>query len=251
METTAVTNSFSPERVLHLTRRTLFINQKNWLIGFSAFFGILTVLWLLPLFNNTQPWHNYHAAALIPASLFLFMLGGYIMTSRIFSELHSPSTAFLQLTLPATTLEKLICAWAITAPLYVFTFMISLFVFLNTLQFATSLFTGQDTTLIWTQLISLQTLESVGLYFVYHAVFLLGSVVFKTNQFIKTVLAIIIIGIISMFSIGLFYLILLSEGASGFYLAINDHPMYPLVQWSVGLFLLIAAYIRLKNKQIV
>lgn len=246
-----VSNSVSAERVLLLAKRTFFINKKNWLTGFAAIFGILTVIWLLPLFNDTQPWHHYHAAALLPAALFLFQLGGLIMTSRIFSELHSPATAFLQLTLPVTPLEKLGCAWLITAPLYVFTFLISTFVFINTLQLASNLFTGADTSLIWSQLFSAQTLASLGLYFMYHAAFLLGAVVFKTNQFIKTVLAIIVIGIFSMFSIGIFYLILLSEGTTSLYISINEHPLLPFVQGIIGIFLLTAAFIRLRNKQIV
>lgn len=251
IESSRVSNSFSIERVLLLAKRTLFINQRNWLTGSAVFFGILTVLWILPLFNDTHPWHNYHAATLIPTALFLFQLGGFIMTSRIFSELHSPSTAFLQLTLPATTLEKLICAWIITALLYVFTFLITIFVFLNTIQIVTGLFNGQDAPLIWSQLFTAQTFQSLSLYFVYHAAFLLGAVVFKTNHFIKTGLALILTGIIAMISIGLFYLIFLSEGVSNLYIYFDEHPFYPLAQLGIGLFLLLAAYLRLRNKQIV
>src|SRR5690625_2136484 len=114
MDRYKVTDSFSTGRVLNLAKRTVAIQGRGWFTGFAAAIGILTLWWFYPLINNTQPWHHYQAASLIPTALFLFHLGGYLMTSKIFNELHTPSTAFLSLTLPASTTEKLICAWLIT-----------------------------------------------------------------------------------------------------------------------------------------
>lgn len=243
-------NTFSLARVRLLAKRTLLLNQKSWLTGLLTGYSVLAFLWLLPILNNTDPWHNYNAAALIPRALILFHLGGYIMTSRIFSELHSSSTAFLHLTLPATAPEKIFCAWIITGPLYTAIFLITFLLFANIIQPVTNLFTDQDLSLFWHQLFTHSTYASLGTYLTYQPIFLLGAVVFKKNQFIKTAAAIIITGIFLMFAIGLFYLIMLSEGTTQVFITFTEHPVYPLAQTAIGLFMLVAATVSLKNKQI-
>lgn len=251
MDSYKVTDSFSTARILHLAKRTVAIQGRSWFTGFAAAIGFLTLWWFYPLLNNTQPWHNYHAASLIPTALFLFHLGGYLMTSKIFSELHTPSTAFLHLTLPASATEKLICAWLITAPLYAFVFLISLVVFLNIIQFGTSLFAGSVPSIIWSQIFSSESSANPGTFFIYHAAFLLGAVIFKSGQFIKTVLAIILISLLIMFTIGILYLILLSEGSFNLNIILTEHPFYPFIQVPAALFLLTIAWFRLKRKQLI
>lgn len=251
MDRYKVTDSFSTGRVLNLAKRTVAIQGRGWFTGFAAVIGILTLWWFYPLLNNTQPWHHYQAASLIPTALFLFHLGGYLMTSKIFNELHTPSTAFLSLTLPASTTEKLICAWLITAPLYAFVFLISLVLFLNVIQFATSLFAGTSPSIVWSQIFSSGVFANVGTYLTYHAAFLLGAVMFKSGQFIKTILAMILISLLITFTIGILYLMLLSEGSFSLNIILSEHRLYPFIQVPAALILLVIAWITLKRKQLI
>src|SRR5690625_7921131 len=114
MDRYKVTDSFSTGRVLNLAKRTVAIQGRGWFTGFAAVIGILTLWWFYPLLNNTQPWHHYQAASLIPTALFLFHLGGFLLTSKIFNYLYTPSTSFLSLTLHHSLTNKLFFTYLLT-----------------------------------------------------------------------------------------------------------------------------------------
>src|SRR5690625_4023329 len=173
------------------------------------------------------------------------------MPSKMFYVLHTPSTAFLSLPLPASTTERLFCAWLITAPLYAFVFLISLVLFLNVIQFATSLFAGTSSSIVWPQIFSSGVFTYVGTYLTYHPAFLSGAVMFKSGQFINTILAMILINLLITFTLVILYLMLLSVDSFSLNIILSEHRLYPFIQVPAALILLVIAWITLKRKQLI
>jgi len=182
--------SLSLNRISLLIQRQLVINLKNLAVAFSACLGILLIINFITIFNIDQ----VHAGALISLSFVMIFIGGYIFTSIGFNELHSPDKAYQFLTLPATTLEKLISVWFLTSIAYlaVSAIMVGVLIVLCNLF---AIFIGADTLSI-NALMHLPIAKIMWVYFVTHSIFLLGSCYFRKNNFLKTILALFVLGFI-------------------------------------------------------
>jgi hypothetical protein len=121
-------------------------------------------------------------------------IGGYIFTSIGFNELHSPHKAYQYLTLPATTLEKLASVWLLTTIVYVFASLV-LLVILAILCNLFALFVGSSAT-SYGELMHYPIHNIVWVFLVTQSVFLLGSCYFRKNNFLKTILALFIVGFV-------------------------------------------------------
>jgi len=251
MKTTSQTDNFSYQRFFQLSKRTVMLNRKNWLLGFLTVFGILTMAWFFPIFSGSAVWHNYQVINLASSAIIFYTIGGLFITSSIFDEIHSPSTAFLYLTLPATTLEKLTSAWFITSVLFTVVSLVSFFVFGLILQFYTQLTITSDTSFTLFNPFREKMVFTFLSYFCYNSVFLFGAIYFKKNNFLKVIVAAILLFVavffvvsISLFLFGQSFSLQLSIGNIG------ERTYYVINALIFFLFMLLA-YIRLKNKQIV
>lgn len=249
MNNISSSNLFSFERFQLLAKRTISLNQKNWVIGFASAFGILALAWFLPILTGLTVWHGYQINSLMPAATFLFTAGGLFITSTMFDELHSPTTAFLNLTLPATTYEKLNNAWFISVVLFTITAFTGYFVLHLLIQLITAVIVSSTPDIQLFNPFSKDVGTLLYTYVAYNSVFLLGAAYFKKNNFLKTLVAIIFVGV------GLSFISLVAAFLSvenSFHISFSEINSTILHFITIGFIslMLFFSYIRLKNRQV-
>lgn len=249
------TNLFSYSRLVQVIKRIYTLNKRTWGTGALVIIGALLLFWFFPLLFASQPWHQFISGNLIQPALFFYTAGGLFLTSAVFYELHSPDTAFLTLTLPATSLEKLAGAWFITSVLYTLVSVLLYLTLVLTLHGFSLIFISSDVPFSVYQLNSSEVVQTLLNYFGYQSIFLLGAVVFRKNNFLKTLLGIIVF-LAGLFMIGgLLFLIIGGSALEGSYtlqISSNDlfTTLYPILNILIVLVILSISYIRLKNKQV-
>ncbi len=242
------TNSYNPQRQLLFVRRQLTLSQQTWLIAAGAIFGLLLIVTVLAAVFNTQELYQIQGFYLAT-----FFFGGLIFTSMAFKELHSPHRSYFFLTLPASTLEKLVGAWLITSPLYIVGFtLLSFVVFL--LGF---LITGVPFSLSY--FFNSGLVEVIISYLVIQTIFLWGACYFRKNNFLKTVLSLIVIGIVFAMYLGL--LVWLFFETNG-HAQVNEKDVAPWLTETIsnsaqvfffgilGPYMLLMSYFTLKERQV-
>ena len=251
MEKIEPLNTFSFARFKQLSKRTIELNRSSWLMGLGAVLGILLILWFFPILTGHNTWHSYRIENLLPAAIFFFVPGGLFITSSLFNELHSPTTAFQHLTLPATALEKLLSAWAVTTVLYTIASLIIYFLLTLIIQLITALTISSDLSIQMFNPLDFDLAESVASYFYYHSIFLLGAVYFVKNNFLKTLLSIVLVVSALILITGLVFFV--SAGTIAFQFSTDDLSSVVIHTLSIffSLFMLVIAWIRLKNRQVV
>lgn len=182
-------NTLSFCRLYHLMANDIRLNKKM----------ILTIAATILVFLALMPFHATENSA---TYVFMLYLGGFILSSRAFSELHDPRRAALFFMLPCSNLERFLSKWLLTSIIYALALLVLYYlcsvlsVFINTLflQKQVSLLSLMDTSL-WL---------SVGKYIVLQSIFLLGAIVFKKYAFIKTLLTLGCVFLIVSIFFGMF-----------------------------------------------
>jgi len=243
-------NRFSIPRFVQLCKRTVELNISSWLMGLAAVVGILLIIWFFPISTGGNAWHGFRIESLLPAALFFFVVGGLFITSSLFNELHSPTTAFQHLTLPATALEKLLSAWIISTVLYTLASLVIYFLLTLIIQLITGLTTTADLSIRLFYLLDFSIADSVVSYYYYHSIFLLGAVYFVKNNFLKTLLSIVLVVSTLIVITGLVFFV--SAGTLAFQFSTDDLGSGVIHTISIlfSLFMLTFAWIRLKNRQV-
>ncbi len=253
MNTIPPTNSFSVPRLLQVCIRFFVYNRRSWLIGFGAVTGFILAIWLLPLLLASDPGHQYSFEQLQGTALLLYVLGGLLLTSNLFRELHTPSSAFQFLTLPATTFEKLFAAWLISSLVYTIIVMAGLIGLSFIVESVSAMYTGAGINYTLFNPFSADSLNSIGNYFVFHSFFMLGAVYFKKNNFLKTFLTLIFLFFLLM-SISTIGLLLMGDSVEAVVeiTLFDEMSGIQVIFWTaLTLFILFLSYIRLRNKQVV
>lgn len=164
------------------------MNMLPWIIGIAAVAGALLTMNILGVITSAGSF-NLHTFSRF--GFVLIFIGGYVFTSRIFSELQSPVKSHFFLTLPARAEEKLISAWLISSLF----FIIISYLLLSLVSFIISglLVLIFDGTLQVFNPFSYEALRVAAIYLITQTAFLLGSVYFKKNNFLKTILTVFIV----------------------------------------------------------
>jgi hypothetical protein len=189
-------------RLYYLIRRDLVINYKSFLIGIGAIGGFL----LLLLLGETyfRGFLSYESLAVI--FYLFFFIGGFIFTSRVFNELNREDSGYRYLTLPASTLEKLISKWILSSIAFILVSYVGI-------QLVTLLGALISMVLFEVDFHVINFAESgffleAARYLVIHSIFFLGACAFRNHNFLKTVLAIFIVGaVVSVFTSAVAYLL--------------------------------------------
>lgn len=127
--------------------------------------------------------------------VFVLYIGGFILTSTAFNDLHDRQRAHLFIMLPCSNLERFISKWFLTSLGYAIGTLIvyycSLLLKKNTQEF------------------SLYILRDVGNYIILQSIVLLGAITFKKHALIKTALFVSIVFMLlsglTMLNVWLFY----------------------------------------------
>lgn len=256
MSTSKSINQFSLDRFLLVLKRTIVLNQRMWVIGFLSVGGFLLVVGILPfisnMFNITRPGF----AAVREPAIFFYMLGGLVLTSMIFSELHTPTKAFHFLTLPSTTWEKITAAWFTGTVIYTVVTMASIFVLSAMIETVKGINTGVWSPFFIFNPFTSEIFSTILLYTFYQSIYLLGAVYFHKNNFLKTLLVIIgfSLGFIFFFNIG-FLIFGLAQSEEFFInIQIGSQPWFVYAKYIIGtgltMLFIWLSYLQLKNKQV-
>ncbi len=175
------------------------INQIKWdasqyarliLLGFGVVFGIQ----LFRTFTSVIDGHFSHSAFHSGNFGTLLMIGGLIFTSMIFNELSAPQSRQFYLTVPASHLEKFVSKLLITTIGFV-VFTISTYWFFSAFNSLMAKVIGGYDISIFNPFRS-RNIDMVQIYLVIQSVFLLGAITFRRYSFLKTGLALLLIGMI-------------------------------------------------------
>ncbi|WP_347159508.1 hypothetical protein [Pontibacter chitinilyticus] len=235
-------------------RRQLYLNFASLWTALAAILGLLFIISAIVLYSRPATVMGLPGLlGLRNFYLVVFMLAGYVFTSKVFDEMHAPQKSFMFLTLPVSAAEKLLSAWLITSPVYVLLFCL---VFLL-LSLFDSLFIGQLDALPY--LFDVHFFNCIKVYMVTQAVFLLGATAFRGNNFLKTLLALIVLAmLIGAYGASLGYL-LFGDGTHQVRLGgeLRETTEYiftkiipALFWWVLAPFLVVVSYFKLKERQV-
>ncbi|EMR01231.1 hypothetical protein [Cesiribacter andamanensis] len=239
---------YNPNRQLHFVLRQATLFRNRWAIAAAALLGALLLITLATAYfkpealPQVQGWYQL-----------AFWLVGLIFTSQIFMELHAPNQAYAYLTLPVSTLEKLLGSWLLTSPIYVLGFTAVTYV----IYFLGILVTGFEVSPL--TYFDNDFLNSIGTYMVIQTLYLWGAAYFRKTNFLKTVLVqIILMLLIGMWAGALIYMIyggtFEAEHQNASPAPFMENVFVPAMKvlfWGVlGPYMLLVTYFTLKERQL-
>jgi len=260
MKTINQVSGFSKERFLQVVKRLWVLNQKKWLIGFAGGVGILILIYLINSFSNFSPATSstgtFTGVAVVGLGLTLYKYGGYFLTSGIFNELGKKSSASQMLTLPASTFEKFAAGWILTYLLYTVV-VVGLLYIAGIVLGINPILTSQQLSDPIVNMSNVYFLDALLTFTAFHSVFFLGSIYFNGNNFLKTLLAIVVFFII----IGIITVIFLTAYPSGpdgvvnlsFNMGFDPNNIVMTAAFfkiAVAILFLFLSYRQLQNRQI-
>ncbi|MBW3546095.1 MAG: hypothetical protein KY428_10950 [Bacteroidetes bacterium] len=242
------TSLYNPNRQYHFVLRQATLFKQRWIIAAAALFGVMLLISLFTAYTNPNG-----LAGMIEFYTVVFVITGLIFTSQVFMELHAPNQAYAFLTLPVSTLEKLLGSWFITSPLYVLVYTAATYAIylISTLVsgFAVSPASFFTTDFLYT----------IASYMVIQTIFLWGASFFRKNNFLKTVLSLLVLFITLGLWGGLMWLLFIDKfeitGATDTNIeSTNDNIVKPFMQflfWGIlGPYMLLTTYFTLKERQL-
>lgn len=249
-------NIFGLQRFQLFFRRHIYLNYKGWLIAFSAISGALIFIAVL-----TSIGHGViDQKSFIVLSYISLFIGGAIITSASFSEMHKPEKSMHYLTLPASAFEKVFSTWLSTTVIFL---LATVAYFYAAWYIASGLaFLLTNTKFATLNLFDAGLWQIMGIYLAVQPVFFLGAVYFKGYNFLKTLL---VLFVLSMFN-SIFQSVtgLLVFGHAIFNGSMNDvnftgeayfmEKVLPAIKiiglYILPVFLLVVSYIRFNEREV-
>lgn len=239
MNTIVEKNSFIKQTAL-LINRQIALKKRMIYGGLAVIIGFLLITILL--ISLSTPENQLYGPLTFSIASILVTYGGYAFSSTMFNELNLSGAATQFLTLPASALEKLTAAWFIsfvgyTAVGAVSIFLLSLIVDINLSAVPV-----------------MSSMPSLYAYIITQSIFLFGAVYFKANNFLATVVAMMVV----VLGFSLIY-ILLKSFIPNIATIFDSVTVYlsELKQWGNILLTIVVSlifsgltYLRLKTRQI-
>ncbi len=173
-------NSLNIKRLSQLLKNDLLLHRKMILIIACTLAVIFT---LLPLDVSDTG-----------AYFLLLYVGGFIITSLAFNDLHDNAKAAIFLTLPCSNLERLVSKWLLTGIIYALSLLI-LYVVFSALNAGISAWRfGGSFTIV--DIFQTDVWFEIGKYIILQSIILLGAICFKRYTLIKTCLALACLALI-------------------------------------------------------
>lgn len=166
-------DKFNLRRLFWLIKNDLRLQTKTMLIVA----GTLVVFFaLLPL----------QVASSVTAYFLVLYVGGFIVTSVAFNELHNRNRAYLSLLLPCSNLERFLNKWLLTSIGYALGVLIT-FYFFSLLSFIVNLLVFHQHIAIL-NILQPELWIGIAKYIILQSIILLGAIVFRKYALIKTAL---------------------------------------------------------------
>ncbi|MBN2485429.1 MAG: hypothetical protein JXB34_05620 [Bacteroidales bacterium] len=250
-------NIFNLKRFQFFFKRHLLLNYKALLTAFAAISGALIVIAVLTSIGSKA----IHKESFVVLSYVALFLGGAIITSLSFSELHKPEKSIHYLTLPASGFEKVLSTWLHTSVIFL---IVSVGFFYLSWYLASGLaFVITGSPLATLNLFSAGLWKIIGVYFIVHPYFFLGAVYFKGYNFLKTLLALFLLAVFQSMVQSVLSLILFGQQ---FFNSMNamgpsftgtdflENTLLPILKilgfYIIPVFLLIVSYIRFNEREV-
>ena len=178
---------FSPGRFFLILKRDFFSNYRTILITIGAIAAFVILASTISAFNRSG--EEFH---LILYFLLLFV-GGFIISSRAFREMHNPQSSFTYITLPGSQLEKFTGKLILTSIGYVIGALIIYSAISAVSEIINQLLFGYTHAFLnpFTRVFIIGSAAFV----VIQSLFLTGAVFFKKNSLIKTILMLAVLAI--------------------------------------------------------
>ena len=219
------TRIFDFQRMNLLMRRDLHENWRHYLLTGATMFGVLALIALLTDFaqhdafhyynDDMENWHRHIAFVEIGWMTFALFAWGALVASGAFKSLSTPPTALSMLILPASQTEKFIYRWFVAVPFFFVMFMVcAMLADLIRVGFMVSYYEIPARPVDWWSLFvhpkeagyfSGASFMVMAGFFAVQSFFLLGSVVWTRLSFVKTFVAMMVIGMLYVWFGSWFY----------------------------------------------
>ena len=186
--------TFDFRRFSLLLQKELWTGNKKPPIIVGAVFGLLMLFAWFMIETGEYKYLNFN--------LFSFLLfgGGFIFTSIIYYEFNDKTGTHHYLSLPASTFEKYLSKWFITAVLFPIVFVLLFWIYV---KLGDRLYYSYTEESITTWFINnWWTFFFIKIYFVVQSIYLVGAIAFQKYTFFKTsltgILSFILFGILCL-----------------------------------------------------
>lgn len=202
-------NTFDFNRFSLLLKKELWSGNNKPIIVAGAVFGFLILFALL----NIYMFGGYKG---MNWSMFPFVLffGGLTFTSVIFYEFNDKPRTHHYLSLPASTFEKFLSKWLITAVLFPIVASVLFWIYTKIGDAIYFNYDSKSNYAPW-ELTDWWSIFFLKIYIVYQSTFLIGAVVFQKYIFFKTSIVHWIIGIASAIIGAIIFRILFADMFDG------------------------------------
>ena len=249
---------FNLDRIRLLLFRQLRFNAQTLLIGYGAVAGfIVFVLSIKLVFTQS----SLPSGAFLGLAMPFFFAGGYVFTSTIFSELRTPQRGYLLLTLPASTIEKLLVSWFISSIVYIIVSVAVLYLMNFLLIGVYSAVSSNSLPVV--NFFEPHMLKMYAIYLVTQPIFILGAIYFRSANFLKTILSLFLLTIIVVIYTSIVSKIIFIQNFQSLNFG-NENAIswvnffghtFPTIMkvlfWGfLGPFFLLVSYFRLKERQV-
>lgn len=256
-------NTFNFSRLWLLIKKQWFDNAKLYLLSLLAMLGLLTVVFIL--WASFQGGYRFDEEdTYVIFSIFLFSIGP-VFASTTFNALGDKAKATYWLTIPATHLEKLLCGIFYSLIVFTLVYVLGFFIIQRATFFFVQL--NPKNEIVWMKKTA-EMFKVIFLFFIaIQSLFIVGSVYFERFSFIKTLLAALLISFVFTFTVQFLIHNFFPDGIGMRGLTTvslygeNETKIYRLAPWIEKVLnlmlqyiwapvLLVAAYFRLKEKEI-
>ena len=210
---------FNIANVAQLIKIELILNRKL-MLWLTVIFG---VLFLLTAKTVPQISTLYHIALFV---------GGVLISSSAFKEIHEKNTALIYMTLTVSAAERYLSVWLLTGPFYLI-FITALYA----LGMIVSIFQGSFFN------VELFSFTHMAInYLIFNALFLWGGIYFKKLPLVKTIASLLALGLILAIIKGMIF--------HGAWILFFSSQFSKIFWLGLGIVAFISAYYQLKNCEI-
>ena len=149
--------------------------------------GLLVHLLVMPPANGVAiPLYN-------PLFIIGLMLGGLVLTSMIFSDMHHPDECYFYLMQPISNFERFLSRYLISGPMFYLYFVVLYYLFEVIALFLSNYSIGGSAQFF--EYGDSVIRETSRIYFAAHAVVLLGAIYFRSYSLVKIILTLAGLGL--------------------------------------------------------
>ncbi|MCK9484388.1 MAG: hypothetical protein M0R34_08500 [Candidatus Marinimicrobia bacterium] len=196
-------NIFDWKRLIHLIKNEVVSSYRSLLVSTGAVGSVLLVIYLLQMLA-----HNLTAFHEVWYPLVLF-IGGFVISSKIFSVLHDRRQNYVYLTLPASDFEKLVSKLILSSVGWIACSALFYFIFSALAAIISQIIWG-DSMSIFNPFQYLY-LKCAAIFLVLQSLFIFGSIYFKKSALAKTIGSLFLFGFILALISGLFARIIFAK----------------------------------------